>query len=130
MQTLKLKVTKYSHQHITHGLLQPCRHQSICKICPFGKDNYFSLQMPRNSYLYLNISVENGSKTAEANRENVIAKRLTRTDKLSLDKPTFQFRGDNYTFLKYELRFDLTKFDRPIRRLNCGFEISVYDKLH
>jgi len=29
--------------------------------------------MPRNSYLYLNISVENGSKTAEANGENVMA---------------------------------------------------------
>ena len=28
--------------------------------------------MHRNSYLYLNISVDNGSKTAEANRENVI----------------------------------------------------------
>jgi hypothetical protein len=29
------------------------------------------LQLRRNSYLYLNISVDNGSKTAEANRENV-----------------------------------------------------------
>lgn len=31
----------------------------------------FSLQLHSNSYLYLNISVDNGSKTAEANRENV-----------------------------------------------------------
>gem|GEM_PF-4854479 len=66
-----------TNQPITHGLLQPCRHQSICKICPFGKDDYFSLQMHRNSYLYLNISVENGSKTAEANRENVMPNALT-----------------------------------------------------
>ena len=70
---------------ITHGLLQPCRHQSICKICPFGKDNYFSLQMPRNSYLYCNISAENGSKTAEANRENVMCQWLTRTEKLNFE---------------------------------------------
>ena len=88
MQKRKLNATKYSHLHITHGLLQPCRHQSICKICPFGKDNYFSLQMHRNSYLYLNISVENGSKTAEVNRENVICKWLTRTEKLHLDIET------------------------------------------
>ena len=74
----------YNQHQLTHGLLQPCRHQSICKICPFGKDNYFSLQMHRNSYLYLNISVENGSKTAEVNRENVSGKRLTRTEKLNL----------------------------------------------
>ena len=31
----------------------------------------FALQLHSNSYLSLNISVDNGSKTAEANRENV-----------------------------------------------------------
>jgi hypothetical protein len=38
------------------------------------KDNYFSLcKSPQTFYLYCNISAENGSKTAEANRENVIS---------------------------------------------------------
>ena len=83
----------YNQHQLTHGLLQPCRHQSICKICPFGKDNYFSLQMHRNSYLYLNISVENGSKTAEVNRENVMfnAPSDNSKDNFTVDNKLFGF---------------------------------------
>jgi len=39
----------------------------------------------RNSYLYLNISAENGSNAAEANRENVIGKLL---DEILIDLNT------------------------------------------
>jgi hypothetical protein len=44
-------------------LLQPSRHQAIAKAVETFL--IFALQLPSNSYLYLNISVDNGSKTAE-----------------------------------------------------------------
>jgi hypothetical protein len=38
---------------------------SICKICPFGNEIYFSLQMSNNSYLCSNISVDKCFKFAQ-----------------------------------------------------------------
>ena len=40
-------------QVITAPLPNTCRHQSICKYCPFGKVIYFSLQMRSNICIFI-----------------------------------------------------------------------------